>query len=186
MKRATVSTPWPVRRLVKTGAPTGHFQCADGNWICISVQNDEQFARCAELVGHPEWLLDARFGSLKLRTENRDAIKEVVAAWIKNSPRDIVLKKFQDAGLDAGPINSIADLAEDEHLAARGVLWEESLSLGRFRAPAVFPMLSATPGTVRRSAPKHGQDTEDVLANVLGYPEDKRRDLVERGIVLVG
>lgn len=168
------------------GAPTGHFQTADGSWVCVSVQNDEQFARCAELVGHPEWPRDARFKSLRLRTENRDAIEEVVTAWIKSRPRDVVLKAFQDAGLGAGPINSVADMAKDEHLAARGIHWEELPSTGRFRAPAVFPMLSATPGSVRRDAPKHGQDTEEVLANVLGYPETKRRDFAERGIVSTG
>ena len=167
------------------GAPTGHFQTVDGSWICISVQNDEQFTRCAELVGHPEWSRDARFMSLKLRTENRNVIEDVVTAWIESRPRDAVLKAFQDAGLGAGPINSVADMAKDAHLAARGVLWEESPSMGRFRTPAIFPMLSATPGSVRRDAPRHGQDTEEVLANVLGYSEERRHNLAQRGIVSI-
>ena len=29
------------------GAPTGHFRSKEGHWLCLSVQNDEQFARCA-------------------------------------------------------------------------------------------------------------------------------------------
>ena len=164
------------------GAPTGHFQTADGSWICVSVQNDEQFARCAGLVGHPEWPLDTRFASLKLRTENRDAIEETVAAWIRRHPRDLVLKLFQDVDLGAGPINSVADMAVDEHLAARGVLWEEQPTMGKYRVPAIFPKLSATPGLVRGPAPRHGQHTDAVLAELLGYSSEKRRDLADKGI----
>lgn len=166
------------------GAPTGHFQTNDGSWICVSVQNDEQFARCAELVGRPEWPRDARFKSLKLRTENRDAIEDVVAAWIRSRPRDLVLKLFQDVSLGAGPINSVADMATDEHLAERGVLWEERPTMGKYRVPAIFPRLSATPGLVQGPAPRHGQHTDAVLAELLGYSSEKRRDLADKDITV--
>lgn len=165
------------------GAPTGHFEAGDGGWVCVSVQNDEQFARCAQLVGHPEWLNDARFKSLKLRTQNRDAIEAIVSAWIENRPRDVVLKAFQDVGLGAGPINSVVDMAKDPHLVERGTAWAEQPSLGRFRVPAVFPLLSRTPGSARAPAPQIGQDTDNVLADVLQYSARKRQELQKQGVI---
>jgi formyl-CoA transferase len=165
------------------GAPTGHFETADGSWVCISVQNDEQFVRCAGLVGRLEWLEDARFKSLKLRTQNRDAIEEVVADWIKSRPRHSVLKAFQEAGLGAGPINSVADMAEDQHLSERGSVWVEDPALGRFRVPAVFPFLSRTPGHVNSHAPTTGMNTDEVLTKVLGYSSGKLRALQDRNVI---
>lgn len=165
------------------GAPTGHFQTADGGWVCVSVQNDEQFARCAELVGRPEWLDDARFKSLKLRTQNRDAIEDVVSGWIRSRPRDAVLKAFQVAGLGAGPINSVADMAEDPHLSERGGIWTEDLNGERFRVPAVFPFLSRTPGVVNTHAPAIGANTDQVLSKVLGYSPGKLKALQDRNVI---
>ena len=39
--------------------------------------------------------------------------------------------------------------------------------------------LSETPAGVREPAPLLGQHTEEVLANVLGYPKDRIEELIE-------
>src|SRR6185436_16670590 len=92
------------------GAPTGHFKTRGGEWICTSVQNDAQFRRLAALIGQPGWTADARFSSLASRTRHRDAIEDVVSAWIASRTRAEVLEAFAGADLPVGPINSMADL----------------------------------------------------------------------------
>ena len=119
------------------GAPTGHFQSKEGHWVCVSVQNDEQFARCARLVERADWTVDPRFASLEGRTRHRDLINIEVAKWIGQRTRSATLLAFERAGLPVGPINSIADLAANFHMASRGVKRVVDPELGRVRVPEV-------------------------------------------------
>jgi crotonobetainyl-CoA:carnitine CoA-transferase CaiB-like acyl-CoA transferase len=123
------------------GAPTGHFRTSDGAWVCVSVQNDQQFARCAQLVGRPDWRTDGRFRSLSDRTLNRDAIDLVVSSWIAERTRDEVIVEFEREGLGIGPINTIPDIAADPHMAARGLFLVDDPLLGACRFPSVVPIL---------------------------------------------
>ena len=164
------------------GAPTGHFQTSDGEWICTSVQNDAQFSRLALVVGHSEWLADARFASLGSRTSHREAIEEVVAEWIAARTRGEVLAAFETAELPAGPINSMRDLAGDEHLGTRSTFWD-SLDGRRYRQPARVPKISREE-PAHAPAPKLGADTEEVLRSVLGYSGQRLEGLARRGITL--
>jgi succinyl-CoA---D-citramalate CoA-transferase len=165
------------------GAPTGHFRTSDGDWICISVQNDDQFTRLAHLIGRAEWLDDPRFGDLKSRTANREVIESIVAAWIAMHSRQEVITEFQSARLVVGPINSVADLAADPHLAQRGYTWSEHPRLGMLRMPDVFPRLERTLGDVHDVAPALGADTLDVLNSVLHYSVSRCSELVRLGAI---
>jgi len=152
------------------GAPTGHFQTRGGEWICTSVQNDAQFERLAALVGHPEWLADARFSSLAARTRNRDAIEEVVATWILARERGEVLKAFGEASLPVGPINSMADLAFDPQLD-RSTYWS-SYGKRKYRQPTRVPKLRGEPEPLYAKSPHIGEHTAAVLREVLGPQVD--------------
>jgi formyl-CoA transferase len=145
------------------GAPTGHFRTREGAWVCISVQNDEQFTRCACLVGRPEWLVDQRFNSLSSRTLHRDAINLAVSKWIADRTRNQVIAAFEREGLGVGPINTIADIAADPHLASRGLAFANDPVFGSCRFPSAVPILSKTPGRFDEPAPSLGQHTREVM-----------------------
>lgn len=157
------------------GAPTGHFQTSGGEWICISVQNDAQFKRLTALIARPEWLDDARFNSLSSRTRHRDAIEEVVARWIRERSRDEVLRVFGEAELPVGPINSMADLACDEHIG-RSTFWTE-VGERDCRQPLRVPKLAGEYEPRHRDSPKLGEHTFEVLRETLGYSDKRIADL---------
>lgn len=165
------------------GAPTGHFRTGDDRWICVSVQNDAQFQRLARLMGRPEWLADSRFADLRSRTKHRDALCGEFADWARSQTRQGLVERFSEHGLIAGPINSVADMATDQHLAARGYRWERDDELGEYRAPEVVPRLSDTPGSIRRRAPRLGADTLEVLKRELSYSDDECARLVGEGVL---
>ena len=165
------------------GAPTGHFQTSDRNWICVSVQNNDQFTRLAHLIGRAEWLDDPRFSDLKSRTANREMIESVVAGWIARRTRQEVIATFQSAKLGVGSINSVADLATDPHLAKRGYIWSEHPRLGMVRMPDVFPRLERTPGDIHDAAPALGADTLNVLNSLLHYSPSRCDELARAGAI---
>lgn len=62
------------------------------------------------------------------------------------------------------PLNDIADLWEDPHLHAVGLLGlADHPSEGRYRTIGQPARFFGTPGGPRRHAPKPGQDTREVL-----------------------
>jgi formyl-CoA transferase len=134
------------------------------------------------MIGRPEWLDDPRFCSLALRTRHREAIEADVTAWIACRPSEEILRLFSQADLPVGPINSMADLADDPHLQTRSVSWtgEESR---RHRHPTRVPKLVDVPEPEHWKAPRLGEHTSEVISRVLGYSETRIAELRALGAV---
>ena len=165
------------------GAPTGHFQSKEGDWLCVSVQHDEQFARCARLIGRAEWSQDARFSTLEGRTKHREAINAEVAKWIAERSRSATLTAFEREGLPAGSINSIIDMASDPHLARRGVKRVKDPALGEVRVPDVVPRLLEGAEYMEHPAPELGEHTHQILSELLGYSRARAAKLARERVI---
>jgi crotonobetainyl-CoA:carnitine CoA-transferase CaiB-like acyl-CoA transferase len=81
--------------------------------IIIAVGNERQFARLAEICGHPEWSRDERFSSNAARVAHRDEIVGLVAEAIRQGPAADWLDQLEAAGIPAGPINRITQALDD-------------------------------------------------------------------------
>ena len=101
--------------------PYQPFDAADQP-IIIAVGNDRQFARLAEICGHPEWIGDERFASNGARVANRDAIVSLVSDCIREKPAAEWLSRLEAAGIPAGPINRILQALEDVQAQHRGMV----------------------------------------------------------------
>ena len=77
----------------------------------------------------------------------------------------------------------VADIAADPHYAARGMLLARPQADGsEMLVPGIVPKLMGTPGQVRSSAPRLGDDTDAVLAE-LGYSNAEIEALRTAGAV---
>ena len=92
--------------------PYQPFEAADQP-IIIAVGNDRQFARLAELCGHPEWATDERFSTNAARVANRAEIVRLIAASIHSKTAAEWFERLETAGIPAGPINSISQALAD-------------------------------------------------------------------------
>jgi formyl-CoA transferase len=92
--------------------PYQPFEAADKPLI-VAVGNDRQFARLAELCGHPEWSSDARFATNAARVGNRAEIVRLVGECIRQKPAAEWFAKLDEAGIPAGPINTISEALAD-------------------------------------------------------------------------
>ncbi len=94
-----------------------------------------------------------------------------------------MLAALDQAGVPAGKIYSVADIAADPHYAARGMLQQVAMADGSsLMVPGIVPKLSLTPGSQRRNAPALGQDTEAVLRAV-GLSDAQIAALRAKGVV---
>lgn len=88
------------------------FDAADQQ-IIIAVGNDRQFARLADIFGHPEWSSDRRFSSNDRRVANRELLVSLLMEIVRTRPAADWLDELEKAGVPAGPINSIAQALSD-------------------------------------------------------------------------
>ena len=73
---------------------------------------------------------------------------------------------------------SIADIAADPHYAAReDIVTVDDPTLGPLKHPAVYPRLSATPGEIRRGAPKLGEHNNEIYLGLLGLSAEEVEQL---------
>jgi len=84
----------------------------------------------------------------------------------------------------AGPINTIADIFEDEHFRARQTLVEvEDARAGKVVIPNVMPRLSDTPGAIRWLGPDLGQDNIEIYRDRLGMSDAEIQRLKSANII---
>ena len=85
--------------------------------------------------------------------------------------------------MPAGRIYTVADIAVDPHYQARGMIEPVVMDDGStLTLPGIVPKLSKTPGSHRRNAPRLGQDTDAVLAE-MGLTAEQIKALRVRGII---
>jgi formyl-CoA transferase len=91
------------------------------------------------------------------------------------------LARVHDIAL--GPANQVADLRDDPHLKARGIIHESVHPIaGPFTAVGWPAIVDSQPFDVARPAPLLGQHVDEVLSE-LGYAAQEIEQLRERGVV---
>ncbi len=93
---------------------------ASDELIIVAVGNDRQFAKLAAIVGCPEWADDPRFSTNAARVAARDALVPMIAAIIAGRTAAEWLTAFEQAGIPAGPINSVSQALADPQAVHRG------------------------------------------------------------------
>ena len=164
-------------------APTNAYQCADGGYAIIAGNGDSIFKRLMSTIGREDLAGDPELAHNTGRVLRVQEIDQVIGDWALQRTVGDVLSALDLAGVPAGKIYTVADIAADPHYAARGMLTEVELEDGTpVAVPGFVPKLSLTPGSHRRNAPALGQDTEAVLREV-GVTPAQIEALRLRGVV---
>jgi crotonobetainyl-CoA:carnitine CoA-transferase CaiB-like acyl-CoA transferase len=142
------------------------------------VGNDAQFARFAEVVGHPEWARDTRFVKNRDRVVHRNVLDGFIADALRADFAAEWITKLQAAGVPCGRINSVAQALDDPHTAARGMVETvEHPTIGALRLLGIPFTLSGTRASVRRPPPTLGQHTDEILREELALTDQRVGEL---------
>lgn len=148
-----------------SNAPRNTYRTRDGRWVAISTSANSIADRVMRLVGHPEVIDEPWFAAGSERVKHADQLDEMVGAWIALRDRDEILTEFEAAGAAIAPIYDIADIMADPQLAALGtMITVPDDELGPVRMQGVPFRMSETPGAIRFTGRRIGQDNDRVYA----------------------
>ncbi len=164
-------------------APSNAYLCADGGYALVAGNGDSIYKRLMKTVGRDDLGQDPALAGNTGRVARVQEIDTAIGQWTATLSVDKVLAALDSAGVPAGRIYTVADIAADPHYQARGMILSMQMADGSALAvPGICPKLSVTPGQHHRNAPTLGQDTDAVL-HELGLSPAQIQGLKDRGIV---
>lgn len=163
-------------------APSNAYPCADG-WVLVAGNGDSIFKRLMQTIGRDD------LGNAPDLTNNAGRVARVaeidaaIGAWTQTQTITAVLEALAAARVPAGRVYTAKDICEDPHYRARDMILTQTTRDGySVEVPGIVPKLSATPGTIRSSAPKLGDDTDAVLAG-MGLSAAQIAQLRTQGVI---
>ena len=176
----TAPPPMPIRRSAWGVYET--FVCADETPLFIGITSDPHWRAFCAAFDRRDLLEDPRFVTNTLRVENKEPLREIVAALAATRTAATLAELLDRAGIPFSPVNTPSDLFHDPQIAVRAL--PIRMADGH---TANFPALpiaidDTTPG-LRSQPPALGEHTDELLT-ALGYDVAKIAALRATGAIL--
>ncbi|GAA3765293.1 CoA transferase [Microbacterium kribbense] len=174
---ATGTSPAPMGNALQGFAPFDTLRARDGE-VALGAPHNAQWAKLCDIMGRPDLISDDRFDSDHHRWENREAVYDIVGAWVgRHTVSELV--DLLGGKVPLAPVLDAAAIFADPHFAVRGMLPEvENPRTGRTtHVTGPVTKLTRTPGRVRHRAPLLGEHTAEILAEI-GFDAERLVPLV--------
>lgn len=149
--------------------PYDAFAGADGH-VLIAVGNDAQFARFCDVIGRPDLARDPDYTTNQKRIGNREALLEELAPVLARMPVGTIVEKLQSVSVPVGPINNVAQALGSDQAAARDTVVsvaQDNVEQGNVLLLGNPLKFSRTPVQYRMAPPRFGQDTDEILDELI-------------------
>jgi crotonobetainyl-CoA:carnitine CoA-transferase CaiB-like acyl-CoA transferase len=154
-------------------APRNTYLTRDGRWVAISASATSVAERVMRLVGRADLTEKPWFSSAGERVKRGELLDGAVSAWIRARDFDEVYAAFQEAGAALAPIYDVEQLTNDPQIKALDAITTvQDEDLGPLRMQNVMFRMQRTPGRIRFPGRRLGQDSDEVLREMLGLDDD--------------
>ncbi|TDG10278.1 CoA transferase [Paraburkholderia guartelaensis] len=169
-------------------APYGVFETADGP-LNIAPITTEMWRRLCQLLDLPQLPGDPRFATNESRVANRGELKEIIESRLKTRGKREWTALFVDAGLPAGPINTLEEVFADPQVQYCGLVEAvQHRILGEVRqvpTPVFNASKEGEPAAreaTRHAPPALGEHSVEVLRET-GFSESELYELLSAGVL---
>ena len=112
--------------------PSATFRCKDGKYAHITA-SDQHWTPLCRALGIEEWGLP--FKTNLIRVERRDEVMKGLTEKIEAMERSKLLAILDEADVPVGPVNDVAEILDDPHVQARGLVGSfDYPGVGEFKA----------------------------------------------------
>jgi crotonobetainyl-CoA:carnitine CoA-transferase CaiB-like acyl-CoA transferase len=174
----------PVLRQPRVGMLV--HQVAGGHVAMQTAGAPHLWPRLAQLMGRPELLADARFATPMARRTNWSALQEIIGGWLDTFESvEQAVAALAGARVPHAPMLSPEEVVAHPHMAARAAFPDvEHAGVGKVRVTATPFHVDGAPIAPGGPAPyRIGEQTREVLTQVLGYSEQRVDELARTGVV---
>jgi crotonobetainyl-CoA:carnitine CoA-transferase CaiB-like acyl-CoA transferase len=156
---------------------------ADGH-ICILPYTDRHWKDFFRIAGRPELADDPRLADAQTRSRYVAELYVLIAECVRDAPTAFWLDKLKSADIPCGPVNALAALPADEHLAAVDMFpRSDHPSEGVIRVVRPPVRFGDADCTLRRPAPRLGQHSREILKEA-GFGDREIDDLFARKVAI--
>jgi len=182
---ATGTIPNRSGNIDPAAAPYDSFKAKDGEFV-MAIATNKMFAALCDLMGHEDLKEDPRFKGNMQRVQNYyPDLKQEIEKWSTTKTESEIEELLNNAGIPVGRINNIEEAANHQLIRERNMMWSvyEPGMESEFSMPGCPIKMHGQDDEIIKAAPLLGEDTDDILKNILDYSDEKVAELHEDGIV---
>jgi crotonobetainyl-CoA:carnitine CoA-transferase CaiB-like acyl-CoA transferase len=163
--------------------PYQAFSTSD-DWLILAIGNDGQWQRFCRAADRPDWAVDAHFATNPSRVEHREALIPQVAAVMSTRSCTEWQRRLEEAEVPHAPVLNYRQFFELPQAAARGLKVTVRDTAGKPVELVGSPWHIAGAGSpLPQMPPRLGQDTEQVLTQVLGLDAARLAELKKMKVI---
>ena len=155
------------------------FEAGDGRWFFLACGTPRFFERLLHVIGRPDLVGDPRLPDPPWGLVDPDALAflvPILEGAFATRPRAEWLAALGEADIPAQPVQTREEyVASDLAAANRLVIELDHPDLGPLAMMGVPLVMEAAPGRVRRAAPRLGEHTDEVRAELADAGPERRR-----------
>ena len=178
------TVPVPLGASFKTVVPYTVFNAQD-RAFSIAVGSEKLWATFCQSIERPDLTDHPDFANNPLRVINRPALEKVLASVFVQRPMQEWVQRLRKAGIPCSPVLNFEEVAADPQAKVRDMFpLIDHPTAGPQRITGTPIKLSATPGSPGGAAPRLGEDSASVLANLLQLTQANIADLLAAGVIV--
>jgi len=145
-------------------APSNVYETKDHRYIAIGGNGQGIFRRLCQAMGRAELADDPRFRDNVSRVRNAAELDEIINGWATSLDCATISELLAEAGVPAGPVMSVADIADDPHFRARGMIAQAADEKGqRITMPGIVPKFRNHQTRLTTAAGAIDRDAAEIL-----------------------
>lgn len=168
-------------------SPFGVFECADG-YVAVVAVHEKLAQGLFRAMGRPELSQDSRYANRDARVANAAVLEAMINDWSRTLPTAEVVALLEAEGVPVAPVRHPQDALVDPRVVARAETMEvhhpnydTHIDLRTAGIPIVFS--GARTGFDDVLPVRVGEHAETILADRLGYSQEKIAQLRADGVI---
>jgi CoA:oxalate CoA-transferase len=149
-------------------ATFGVYPTANGH-IALAAATESQWQCLCKAIDRPDLIEENRFATNALRSDNHEALNEIIARVLENRTTEQWLERLDKADVPCGPVNDIGQVVVGPQFRSSGMgVTVKHSRLGELKVLGSPMRFSRTPIEISTAAPDLGQHTQEVLSQLIG------------------